>query len=468
MLSRRAPMLQLPDVMTLIEPRSETTTISAPHRLAAPEGATPADPAMPSGTIDAVAPPRRRSSPRLWQLAIVAAAAALVALGLAIVPKLVRPIAEQSSEATKPAPGTFRPTAAQWAGFKIEPVRLVSFRPEQVTEGNIAIDDDLTTPVFSPYSGRVVKLIAKLGDHVEQGAPLFEIQASEFVQVQNDLITALANLQTARSQLAMAQTTEKRTHALYLAQGGALKDWQQAQTDLITAQNTVRADEIALHTVRRRLRILGKDDAEIAALEAQPTQKLDSVATVRAPIAGIITQRQIGLGQFINSTAAGASNPVYTIGNLSMVWLIANVREVDAPAMQVGLPVEVHVLAFPGRVFRAKISWVAPSIDPSTHRLSVRADVENPDRELKPGMFANFSIITGAAATAPAVPQHAIVYEGETARVWVAGEDGTIAARSVRVGQTADGMVEILGGLAEGEKVVTSGALFIDRAAGNS
>jgi membrane fusion protein, heavy metal efflux system len=287
------------------------------------------------------------------------------------------------------------------------------------------------------------------------------------MQVQNDLITALANLQTAHSQLTMAQTTEKRAHELYLAQGGALKDWQKAQTDLVTAQNTVRADEIALHTVRRRLRILGKDDTEIAALEAQPTQKLDSVTAVRAPIGGIITQRQIGLGQFINSTAAGASNSVYTIGNLSTVWLIANVREVDAPLMQVGLPVEVHVLAFPGRVFKAKISWVAPSIDPNTHRLSVRADVENPDRGLKPGMFANFSIITGQATTAPAVPQHAIVYDGETARVWVAGEDGTISARSVRVGQTADGMVEILGGLTEGEKVVTSGALFIDRAAGN-
>jgi cobalt-zinc-cadmium efflux system membrane fusion protein len=461
-------MWQLRDAMTLIEPPSDTPAIPARHELAAPAGAAPAGPSMPTGTIGAAAPPLRRSSARSWQVAIVAAAAALVALSLAIVPKLVRPVAEPSSVATTPAPGTFRPTAEQWTGFKIEPVRLVSFRPEQVTEGSIAIDDDLTTPVFSPYSGRVIKLIAKLGDHVEQGAPLFEIQASEFAQVQNDLITALANLQTARSQLTMAQTTEKRAHQLYLAQGGALKDWQQAQTDLVTAQNTVRSDEIALHTVRRRLRILGKDDTEIAALEAQPTQKLDSSTTVRAPIAGIITQRQIGLGQFINSTAGGASNPVYTIGNLSTVWLIANVREVDAPLMQLGLPVEVHVLAFPGRVFRAKISWVAPSIDPSTHRLSVRADVENPDRELKPGMFANFSIITGEAATAPAVPQEAIVYEGERARVWVAGADGTIAARSVRVGQTTDGIVEILGGLTKGEKVVTSGALFIDRAAGNS
>ena len=365
------------------------------------------------------------------------------------------------------APGTFRPTREQWAGFKIEPVQLVSFRPEQVTEGSIAIDDDLTTPVFSPYSGRVIKLIAKLGDVVEPGAPLFAIQASEFVQAQNDLITALANLQTARSQLAQAQTNEKRAHELYLAQGGALKDWQQSQTDLVTAQNTVRSDDIALAAVRNRLRILGQGPKEIASLEAQPTQRLDPVAIVPAPIGGTITQRQIGLGQYINSTAGGASNPVYTIGNLSTVWLIANVREADAPLMHIGESVEVHVLAFPGRVFNAKISWVAPSIDANTHRLSVRADVENPDRALKPGMFANFSIITGEEETAPAVPPTAIVYEGDTARVWVAGDDGTIAARSVRTGRSSDGMVEILGGLSDGEKVVTRGALFIDRAVGN-
>jgi cobalt-zinc-cadmium efflux system membrane fusion protein len=228
----------------------------------------------------------------------------------------------------------------------------------------------------------------------------------------------------------------------------------------------VRSDEIALHAVRNRLRILGKDDKEIAALEAQPTQKLDSVTIVRAPIGGIITQRQVGLGQYINSTAAGGTNPVYTIANLSTVWLIANVREVNAPLMQLGLAVEVHVLAFPGRTFKAKISWVAPSIDPNTHRLSVRADVENADGELKPGMFANFSIITGKEETATSVPQSAIVYEGDAARVWVAG-DGTVMGRSIRTGRISDGMVEILSGLSEGEKVVTSGALFIDRAASN-
>jgi cobalt-zinc-cadmium efflux system membrane fusion protein len=265
---------------------------------------------------------------------IAAAATALLWRPLADQPENVR-----STQSTEP-PGTFRPTQQQWRSLKLEPVTLRAFRPQQVTEGTIAVDDDLTTPVFSHYSGRVTKVIAMLGDVVEPGAPLFVISASEFVQAQNDLITALANLQSARSQLKMAQTTEKRTHDLYQAQGGSLKDWQQAQTDLITAQNTVRADEIALHAVRRRLRILGKTDEEIASLEEQPTQKFEPTATVTAPVRGTITQRQLGVGQYINSEAAGATNPVYTISDLSTVYLIANVREVDAPLIKVGLPLE--------------------------------------------------------------------------------------------------------------------------------
>ncbi len=226
-------------------------------------------------------------------------------------------------------------------------MEIRAFRSEETTEGTIAIDDELTTPVFSPYSGRVTRLIAKLGDQVERGAPLFAVEATEFVQAVNDLITALANLKTARSQLAQAVTNEKRAHELYLAKGGALKDWQQSQTDLTSAQNTMRSDEVALAAVRNRLRILGKSDAEIADLEAQPTQRIDPVAIVPAPIAGTVTQRQVGLGQYINSAAAGAANPVYTIGDLTTVWLIANVRETDAPLMRVGAPVAVRVPAYP-------------------------------------------------------------------------------------------------------------------------
>jgi cobalt-zinc-cadmium efflux system membrane fusion protein len=337
-----------------------------------------------------------------------------------------------------------------------------------VTEGNIALNDDLNTPVFSPYSGRVTRLIAKLGDNVERGAPLFTMEATEFVQAANDLITTATAQKTARVQLTQAEINEKRAHELYLAKGGSLKDWQQSQTDLAAAQNTLRSSEIALATVRNRLRILAKSDKEIAALEAQQTQKLEPGAVVTAPIGGMVTQRQIGLGQFIPSVTSGASTPVYTIGDLSMVWLIANVREADAGSIRLGQPIEVRVLAYPGRVFKAEISWVAPAIDPNTHRLPVRANIENRDGVLRPNMFATFSIITGDAATAPAVPQSAIVYEGDSARVWVAGADQTLGLRTVRVGRTSDGMVEIRSGLSSGEKIVTRGTIFIDRAGGTS
>ena len=120
---------------------------------------------------------------------------------------------------------------------------------------------------------------------------------------------------------------------------------------------------------------------------------------------------------------------------------------------------------FPDRVFNGKVSWVAPSIDPNTHRLPVSAGVDNPDGALKPGMFANFSIITGDASMAPAVPPGAIVYEGERARVWVGGDADTLALREIRTGRISNGMVEVLAGLSAGEKVVTSGTVFIDRAA---
>jgi cobalt-zinc-cadmium efflux system membrane fusion protein len=291
------------------------------------------------------------------------------------------------------------------------------------------------------------------------------VEASEIVQGQNDLITAVAALNTARSQLTLAQNNEKRQHELYLAKSAALKDWLQAQADLSSAQNTARSAETTLAAARNRLRILGKTDTEITALEGAPNaQPMNPEVLVRAPIAGVVVQRQVGLGQYITSASGGATNPVYSIGNPATVWLIANVRETDAASVRIGQPVEVRVLAYPGRVFKAHLTWIAPSIDAATHRLPVRAEVENKDGALKPAMFASFSIFTGADVSAPAVPQSAVIYEGEQARVWVASNDGLLSSRTIKTGRASNGMVEVTSGLSAGEKVVASGTLFIDRA----
>jgi cobalt-zinc-cadmium efflux system membrane fusion protein len=411
-----------------------------------------------------------RSLPRAVQLLIVAAIV-LGIIGFFSLSTIMSWIGGKANSAAAEAepsssPDSFRPTDSQWQSLKIVPVQLVAFQSEHSADGKIANDDDATTPVFSPYSGRVTKLFVKAGDQVKQGAPLLTIEATELVQAQNDLISAVSNFRTTQAQLNLAQTTEKRQQDLYASKGAPLKDWQQSQVDLATAQGGFRSAQIALAAVRNRLRILGKSDAEITSIEDAPDAlNLSPEATVYAPITGTVTQRQVGQGQYINSAANGGSIPIFSIGDMSKVWLLANVREADAPLVQLGAPVEVRVLAFPGKVFKAKLIYVAPSIDPNTHRLPVRAEVENPDDLLKPEMFANFDIITASAVEAVGVPEEAVVYEGQTARVWIAGKDKTLALREIRAGRTQNGLVEVLSGVSPGDQVVTSGSLFIDRAA---
>ncbi|HEY4043179.1 MAG TPA: efflux RND transporter periplasmic adaptor subunit [Rhodopila sp.] len=417
------------------------------------------------------APQLGRRLPRLTQLVLVAALLGIVLIvfvaGPAVRHLLGLQTQTETSEAAAQVEGqAFKPTERQWATLKIQTVEDHVFQNAAETEGKIAIDDDLVTQVFSPYTGRVTRLMARAGDVVKQGDPLFAVQATELAQAQNDLITAVGALKTARAQLNLAETNEKRQHALYQAQGAALKDWQQSQVDLATAQGGLSSAQIALAAVRSRLRILGKSDEDIDAIENSPDPlKLDADTLVRAPIGGTVVQRQIGLGQNIVSASSGASTPVFMIGDLSRVWLVANAREEDAPHLHVGDPAEVHVLAYPDRVFRAKLAYVGGSIDATTHRLPVRAEVDNPDGLLKPEMFASFRIITGADQRSPAVPAVSVVYEVDSAHVWVADEKAkTLEIRVIRVGHTRDGLVQVLDGLKPGDKVVTAGAVFIDRA----
>jgi cobalt-zinc-cadmium efflux system membrane fusion protein len=390
-------------------------------------------------------------------LAALAAAVVLVGGYWMLAPNRAPPKATSSTAHT---PDEFRPTDAQWAGLHIQPVDVVTFHAEQVTEGKIAINEDRATPVFSPFTGRVSRLIASPGDRIEKGLPLFAIEATENVQALNDLLAAIGQVNKLRSQLNLAQANETRQRELYEAKAGSLKDWQQSQADLVGMRNDLNSAEIALAAIRNRLRILGKSDKEIA--EAEAARRINAETIVGSPIGGTVLLRKVGLGQYLN---AGGSDPVYVIGDLSTVWLIANVKETDAPKIKLGADVAVHVLAYPGRTFRARVTYVASSVDPATRRLGVRAEVDNEDSALKPEMFASFAISTGDDVKAPAVPQNAIIYEADTARVWVARDDRSIVSRQIKTGVANDGLVQVATGLEPGEKIVTKGSLFIDRAA---
>jgi cobalt-zinc-cadmium efflux system membrane fusion protein len=355
------------------------------------------------------------------------------------------------------------PSAAEWASLTVEPVSSQVFRAEHITEGKIAVNEDSSTPIFSPYAGRVIRLLAKPSDVVERGEPLFIIEATDTVQGLNDFIAALSAVNKAHSTLNLAQIVEKRANDLYAGKAVPLKDWQQSQADLSTAQNDMRSAETALEAAHNRLRILGRSEDQIAAF--QQTRQMSADTPIFSPIGGTVIQRKVGPGQFISS---GATDPVFVIGDLSTVWLTAFVRESEASDVAVGQEIQFSLLALPDRAFKARIDYVSAAIDPSTRRLLVRAAIDNKDGLLKPEMFANVTIYSGGDRPAVGVPKQALIYEGDKVRLWVVHDDKSIELRQIETGLTNGDLVEVRANLAPGEKIVTRGSLFIDRAASGS
>ena len=400
------------------------------------------------------------------------AAAVIVALSAAVMATTLANRADKAGAEVTPTArkvgNLYYPTPKQWASLTVEPVSKLLFRAEHLTEGKISVDEDRATLVFSPYSGRVIKLLAKPGDQVVAGQPLFVVEAPDMVMAQNEFISASANLNKARSALELARIVERQNKTLYDSKAGPLRDLQQSQANARAAENDVRAAETSVEVARNRLRILGLKDAEIT--KFGETGDVNPQTTIYSPIAGVVIQRKVGPGQYINTSSQNpnASDPTFVIGDLSTVWLIAYVRESEARNVQVGQALHFTVLAYPDQVFAATIGYVATAFDSTTRRLLVRATIDNAQGLLRPEMFASVTILTSEGDLSPAVPRDAIIYDGNTARVWVVHDDQSIEQRGIKTGLSNANSVEVLSGLEVGEKVVSKGSLFVDRAAAGS
>jgi cobalt-zinc-cadmium efflux system membrane fusion protein len=404
---------------------------------------------------------------------VIAAVAMVIGITLAVAVTTFALRADKLAEAdlseqSRRVGNLYYPTPKQWASLTIAPVGDLAFRAEHLTEGKIAIDEDRSTLVYSPYAGRVIKLLAKPGDMVTAGQALFVVESPDMVQAQNDFITAVAGLNKAKSALDLAKLVEQQSKSLYETKAGPLRDMQTAQAAALAAQNDQRSTQISLEAVRNRLRILGKTDEEITTFSE--TGAINPLTTIYSPIAGTVVQRKVGPGQYVNTTSnsAAANDATFVIGDLSTVWLVAYVREAEAQNVKVGQALRFSVLAFPNRVFEATIAYVATSFDPGTRRLLVRATIDNAEAVLRPEMFASVTIMTGDGENSPAVPREAVIYDGKNARVWIARDDRAVEQRNIKTGLSNGQMIQVLEGLRLGEKVVAKGSLFVDRAAAGS
>jgi cobalt-zinc-cadmium efflux system membrane fusion protein len=329
---------------------------------------------------------------------------------------------------------------SQLNSIKIEPVGTYEFPVERETVGNISFADELSVQVYPAYQGTIINAFVELGAQVERDQPLYTIKSPDLIQAESTLIGAAATFELTNKEL-------ERVEGL---PGIAQRELEQATSDQQTADGALKA-------ARDAVRVFGKTDAEIEQMIA--SRRIDPALVVRSPIAGQITSYNAPPGLMVQP---GNPPAPYTVSNMTVKWMLANVIESDIALLHLGQPVQVKVLAYPNRVFRAKVSKIYPMVDPNTHRATVRSEIEDPKDELRPGMLANFVIRVEGPTAGIAIPANGVVREPDgTMTAWVTTDRRHFEQRTIQTGLRRDDRVQILSGLRRGELIVSDGAVFL-------
>jgi len=345
-----------------------------------------------------------------------------------------------------------QPNGEAW----VSPEQLQSgrIRVEEVVERDVedavalgarlAFDDSRVTHVFSPVTGRITRVLSRLGERVRKGAPLLAI-------VSPDVGSALSDTVKAEADLTAAQHEYERQKELFEARAAA-------QKDLDAAEDGYRKARAEYQRARQKTRLLHEGTLD------RVTQEF----VLRSPIDGEIVARNVNPGMEIQGQYSGAASAVelFTIGDLSQLWALGDVFEMDLPHILEGDPVTIRLDAYPDRVFTGKVDWVGDILDPVMRTAKVRCLVPNPDHLLKPEMYQMANIAVRGQKMV-VVPRRAVIRLGGETVVFVQeGEraDGQVVFKRRRVVANEEkpgDKVPILDGLRPGEKVVAEGAIFV-------
>ncbi len=378
-------------------------------------------------------------------LALVALLLIGVGLGVKYYSGSNAPKTEEASKAAGESSGELAVdlNEKQAASIKVGKVGLASFVLERQAVGNIDFNQNMLTQVFTPYQGRIINAYPNIGDKVEKDQVLFTIDSPDLLAAESTLIAAAGVLKLQNRTLTRAEKMK--------AFGGASQQVvDQSTSDQMTAEG-------ALKSARDAVRIFGKTDEEIDKIIAE--RKADPRLIVKSPMTGYVTTRNAAPGLFVQP---GVAPPPFTVADLSTMWMFANVPESGAPDLRVGQKVKTRVAAYPDRAFDGEVTVLGPSVDPNTRRMFVRSEIADPQHLLRAGMFANFAITINSAVNAIAVPQSAVVREGDgTMSVWITKNGRHFIRKTVKIGQIQNDLDEIVEGLQQDELIVTEGAIFL-------
>jgi membrane fusion protein, heavy metal efflux system len=329
---------------------------------------------------------------------------------------------------------------SQLNSIKIEPVGTYIFPVEREAVGNIDFDEDLSVQVFPAYQGTILKTFVELGARVQKDEPLYTIKSPDLIQAESTLIGAAATFELTSKELARVQGLP----------GVAEREKEQATSDEQTAEGALKA-------ARDAVLVFGKTNAEIDQMIA--SRKIDPALVVRSPIAGKVTYKVAQPGFLVQP---GNPPAPYSVADVALKWMLANISEGELSVFHLGDPVQVKVLAYPGRVFKGKVSKIYETVDPNTHRVTIRSEIVDPNDELHPGMLANFVIRVHDPIEATAIPANGVVREADgTMTAWVTTDRRRFQQRIIKIGLRSDDQVQVLDGLQRGELAVTDGAVFL-------
>ncbi len=362
--------------------------------------------------------------------------------------------------------------------------------------GSVETNQQQTQQATPLVSGRVERVYVALGDRVRVGQTLALISSPQIAQMHGKLHEAETKLNLAerelervmkaenraevlkaKARLDQAEASLKRTRRLIALGAGAGKDLIAAETDYNTAKAeyefqsnialnrqvaearaAVETAKVDVAHIRHEMKALG---APVNEDEKDDHDHDTSLIALRAPIAGMVTERLVNAGAGIE-----AGKPLFTVANLSNVWVIANVPEAQVSALRLGAQAEVYSAAFGGDARSGRITYIDPQLNEETRTAKVRVELASPGQRLKTGMFVEVEFQTGvskAAGDELVVPDAAIQRRGDRAVVFIAeaGEPGYFKVREVEVGGSVNGYTRILNGLKAGERVVTRGGFTL-------
>lgn len=296
--------------------------------------------------------------------------------------------------------------------------------------GRLVWNEEKTVRIFPQLGGRVLRIVADVGQTVKGGQALAILSSADFGQ-------ALADTRKAEADLGLAEKARERARELRDAGIVAEKDWQQAETDALRA----RAEA---ERARGRLNGLGGES--------------DGSYVLKTPLAGLVVERNLNPGLEFRPDQAG--QPLFVVTDPQHLWLQLDASEADLPYLKPGEVVDVLVRQYPGERFKGKIVHVADFVDPQSRTIKVRCEVANADRRLKAEMFAEVAVELPPSLQL-VVPSNALMLMGEQRFVLVESGRGEFVRRAVQVGSERDGSSQILAGLKAGEQVVVEGNLHL-------